>query len=113
MVSIKKQTKVTQIASKKKSIETRPRSFSLKINKKLSPSLISQSPGVDEEDGFDEEDRKKALVIIYKKHSHFFTCKGNNPIITCIEARNGIKSIRRPSTMFHLLLEPVLSLNIK
>ena len=43
-----------------------------------------------------------------KKHCRFFTGKGNNPIITCIEAQNGIKSI-----MFQLLHEPVLSLNTK
>ena len=30
--------------------------------------------GVDEEDWVGEENRKKALVIIYKKHPPFFTC---------------------------------------
>ena len=80
VVSIKKRTKVTQIACKI-SIETRPRSFSLKINLKkkyLPPSLISQSydqyycvnwTGVDEEDWVGEVNRKKALAIIYRKHS--------------------------------------------
>ena len=67
------------------SIETRPRSFHLKINKKKALSLSDfvksydqfycvNGTGVDEEDGVGDEDRKKALVIIYKKHSPFFTC---------------------------------------
>ena len=67
--------KVTQIACKI-SIETRPQ-LQLEdkfIKKKLSPSLISQSydqyycvkgTGM----GWREENRKKALVIIYTKHS--------------------------------------------
>ena len=83
VVSIKKQTKVTQIACKI-SIETRPRSFSLKINIfRKSPSLsyfaksydqyyCVNGTGVDEEDWVGEENRKKALVIIYKKHSPLF-----------------------------------------